>query len=96
MYQNSCVLKLYLVGQASKSLESINNIKAIFKNKFKGQYSLETIELIDNPELEEGDKVLATPTSIKHFTGSFRKTIKDLSNKEKITAVRLKIKRILQ
>ena len=96
MYQNSYVLKLYLVGQASKSVESIHNIKAIFENKFKGQYSLETIELIHNPELDEGDKVLATPTSIRHFTGPVRKSIKDLNDQEKITAVRLKVKKVLQ
>ena len=47
-------------------------------------------------ELDEGDKVLATPTSINHFTGPVREIIKDLNDKEKITAVRLKVKKILQ
>ncbi len=96
MNKDTYVLKLLLVGQASKSVESINNIKAIFENEFKGQYSLETIDLIDNPELAEGDKVLATPTSMKFFPGSVRETIGDLSDKDKITAVRLKINKILQ
>jgi len=96
MSKNGCVLELYLVGQASKSVESINNIKTVFENNFKGQYSLDTIELIENPKINKCDKVLATPTSIRYISGPVSKTIGNLNKNEKVTSVRLKINKILQ
>jgi len=77
-------LRLYVVGKTTKSLLAIENLKAILEDQFKGLYSLEIIDVFENPGLAEGDEILATPTLVKIFPEPIRKVIGDLSNEEKV------------
>jgi circadian clock protein KaiB len=42
------------------------------------------IDVLENPQLAEDDKILATPTLIKHLPPPLRRVIGDLSDKEKV------------
>jgi circadian clock protein KaiB len=50
----------------------------------KDQYSIEIIDLLKNPQLAEGDQILAVPTLVKKVPEPVRKIIGDLSNEEKV------------
>ena len=75
-------LFLYIVGQASRSEKIIKNLNQILESKFNKNYFLEIINIIDNPELAEHDKVLATPTLIKTHPPPVKRIIGDFNNKE--------------
>ena len=50
----------------------------------RGQYALEIIDVLENPQLAEDEKILATPTLIKQLPPPLRRVIGDLSDTEKV------------
>lgn len=77
-------LRLYIAGQTSRSVTALNNLKKYCEEHLKGQYSIEVIDLMVNPQLAEGDQILAIPTLVKKVPEPVRKIIGDLSNQEKV------------
>ena len=78
------VLKLYVTGQTANSAKAIENLKDVLKNGLSDLYKLKVIDVVQNPQLAEEDKILATPALVKVLPLPVRKIIGDLSNKEKI------------
>ncbi len=87
-------LRLYIAGQTPKSIKALSNIKKYAEEHLKGIYSIEIIDLLVNPQLAEGDQILAVPTLVRKFPEPIRKIIGDLSNEERVL-VGLNIKPIL-
>ena len=77
-------LLLYIAGQTPKSIKALSNIKKYAKEHLHGIYSIEIIDLLVNPQLAEGDQILAVPTLVRKFPEPIRKIIGDLSNEEKV------------
>ncbi len=80
----SWVLKLYVAGQTPKSLAAFENLKKICAEYLKGQCEIQVIDLLKNPQLAEGDQILAIPTLVRKLPVPFRKIIGDLSNTERV------------
>ena len=79
-----CILKLYVMGQTPNSQKAIKNLKKVLAMELKGAYSLQVIDVLENPQLAEEDKILATPTVISLFPLPIRKIVGDLSDREKV------------
>lgn len=77
-------LRLYVAGQTPKSILALNNITKYCKEHLKGQYSIEIIDLLKNPQLAEGDQIFAIPTLVRKVPEPIRKIIGDLSNEERV------------
>src|SRR5690606_23110092 len=77
-------LLLYIAGQTPKSIKALNNLKKLAKTHLQGIYSIEIIDLLQNPQLAEGDQILAVPTLVRKFPEPIRKIIGDLSNEERV------------
>jgi circadian clock protein KaiB len=77
-------LFLYIAGQTPKSITALANIKRYAEEHLQGIYSIEIIDLLVNPQLAEGDQILAVPTLVRKFPEPIRKIIGDLSNEEKV------------
>jgi circadian clock protein KaiB len=77
-------LKLYVAGQTPKSLAAMSNLKKICDEHLKGRYRIEVIDLVKNPQLAQGDQILAIPTLVKKLPVPVRKIIGDLSNTERV------------
>ncbi|RBQ09888.1 circadian clock protein KaiB [Pedobacter miscanthi] len=77
-------LRLYVAGRTSKSIVALENLKKICEEHLKGKYSIEVIDLLEKPQLAEGDQILAIPTLVKKVPEPVRKIIGDLSNVEKV------------
>ncbi len=77
-------LRLYIAGQTPKSIKALENIKKYAEEHLKGKYSIEIIDLLLNPQLAEGDQILAVPTLVRKVPVPIRKIIGDLSNEEKV------------
>ncbi|MCG2615079.1 circadian clock protein KaiB [Terrimonas sp. NA20] len=84
MEQEYYELRLYVAGKTAKSVTALRNLKQYCEQHLKGQYSLEVIDLLVNPQLAEGDQILAIPTLVKKVPEPVRKIIGDLSNEEKV------------
>lgn len=77
-------LRLYVAGQTPKSLAAFANLKKIAEEHLKGQYTIEVIDLMENPRLAKGDQILAIPTLVRRLPEPMRKIIGDLSNEERV------------
>ena len=76
--------KLYVVGQTPKSQTVIYELTKLLKDAFDDHYNLEVIDIIENPERTDQDKILATPTLEKVSPEPVRRIVGDLSDKEMV------------
>ena len=77
-------LRLYVAGKTPKSVTALTNLKKYCEEHLKGQYRIEVIDLLEKPQLAEGDQMLAIPTLVRKVPEPIRKIIGDLSNEEKV------------
>ncbi|MHB0955317.1 MAG: circadian clock protein KaiB [Pirellulaceae bacterium] len=77
-------LRLYVAGQTPKSVTAFTNLKRICEEHLAGQYRIEVIDLLENPQLAEGDQILAIPTLVRKLPEPVKKIIGDLSNVERV------------
>jgi len=84
MKQEKYELRLYVAGKTPKSIMALKNLRDYCEEHLEGQYSIEVIDLLQNPQLAEGDQILAVPTLVRKVPEPVRKIIGDLSNKEKV------------
>jgi circadian clock protein KaiB len=77
-------LRLYVAGKTQKSITALQNLKQYCEEHLQGEYVIEVIDLLEQPQLAEGDQILAIPTLVKKVPEPVRKIIGDLSNEEKV------------
>ncbi len=77
-------LRLYVAGNTPKSVQALANLKQLCEEHLKGQYSIEVIDLLENPQLAAGDQILAIPTLVRKLPPPLRKIIGDLSDTERV------------
>ena len=77
-------LRLYVAGQTPKALSAFGNLKRICDSHLKGRYSLEVIDLLEQPHLARGDQILAIPTLVRKLPQPMRKIIGDLSDTDRV------------
>jgi circadian clock protein KaiB len=77
-------LRLYVAGNTPRSIAALNNLNKYCEEHLKGRYQLEVIDLLVQPQLAEGDQILAIPTLVRKVPEPIRKIIGDLSNEEKV------------
>jgi circadian clock protein KaiB len=78
------LLKLYVAGQSPKSVNAITNIKMICEESLQGQYELEVIDLYQQPQLAQGDQIIAVPTLIRKLPRPLRRVIGDFSSADRV------------
>lgn len=78
-------LRLYITGQTASSRQAVSNLKTLCAAELDGGvYEIEIIDVLENPQLAEEAKVLATPTLIRKLPLPMRKIIGDLGDREKV------------
>ncbi len=77
-------LKLYVAGQTPKSSAAFDNLKRLCEERLKGQYTIEVIDLLLNPQLARDDQILAIPTVVRKLPAPVRRIIGDLSNTDRV------------
>jgi circadian clock protein KaiB len=82
--RHSYSLRLYVAGQTPKSVVALRNLKEICEQHLLGRYDIEVIDLLENPQLAQGDQILAIPTLVRRLPEPIKKIIGDLSNTERV------------
>ena len=77
-------LRLYVAGNTPKSIAALNNLKKYCEEHLKGRYKIEVVDLLVQPQLAEGDQILAIPTLVRRVPVPIRKIIGDLSNEDRV------------
>ena len=77
-------LRLYVAGQTPRSVAALDNLRKICEEHLAGQYSIEVIDLLERPQLAQGEQIVAIPTLERRLPEPVRKIIGDLSNVERV------------
>lgn len=77
-------LRLYVAGQTPRSVTALKNLKLYCEEHLQGKYEIEVIDLMQHPQLAEGDQILAIPTLVRKMPQPIRKIIGDLSDSERV------------
>jgi circadian clock protein KaiB len=77
-------LRLYVAGQTPKCLTAFANLKKLCEEHMAGDYDIEIVDLLQQPQLAKGDQILAVPTLVRRLPEPVRKIIGDLSNTERV------------
>jgi len=81
---NRYVLQLFVAGQTPKSVNAIANLKKICEENLQGRYELDVIDLYQQPQLAQGEQIIALPTLIRKLPPPLRRIIGDMSNTERV------------
>lgn len=77
-------LRLYVAGPTPKSIAAFRNLEQLCEEHLAGRYRIEVIDLMKNPQLAQGDQILAVPTLVRKLPSPIRKIIGNLSSVERI------------
>jgi circadian clock protein KaiB len=77
-------LRLYVAGRTTRSAIALENLERICETHLKGEYRIEVIDVLKNPQLARGDQILALPTLVRKLPEPMKKIIGDLSHEERV------------
>ena len=77
-------LRLYVAGQTPRCLTALANLKKMCEEHLAGAYRIEVVDLLENPQLAQGDQILAIPTLVRRLPTPVRKILGDLSASERV------------
>ncbi len=77
-------LRLYVAGWTRNAVSALANLERIAEEHLRGQYRIEVVDLLRNPQLARGDQILAIPTLVRKLPTPVKKIIGDLSNTERV------------
>lgn len=78
------ILKLYIAGMTPTAKRALSNLQAICEEHIADNYSLEVIDLVETPTLEDGEQIFAVPTLVRQLPPPLRKIIGDFSDTQKV------------
>lgn len=77
-------LTLYVAGQTPKSLAAIRNLERIRADLGPDRFTIEVIDLKEQPQLAREHNIVAIPTLVRQLPVPIQKIIGDLSDAEKV------------
>lgn len=78
------VLRLFITGASPNSARAVINVKDLCEQYLKGRYSLEIIDVYQQPHLAQAEDIIALPLLIKKAPLPERRLIGDMSDKAKV------------
>lgn len=81
------VFKLYIAGQTVRSQQVAHALQRLCNERLKQDFSLEVIDVLENPFIAEEKNILATPTLVCEMPEPPRRIIGDLSDIDKVVSL---------
>ncbi|BAV07043.1 circadian clock protein KaiB [Filimonas lacunae] len=81
---NTYVLRLFITGATPNSLRAVTNLREICEAHLPGKYTLEIVDVYQQPAVAKQEQLIALPLLIKKFPLPERRMIGDLSDRQKV------------
>jgi circadian clock protein KaiB len=78
------LLKLYITGYTPRSQRAISNLIQLCESQLQNRHEIVIIDVLEQPQVAELEKILVTPTLIKEFPLPKVRIIGDLSNTQTV------------
>jgi len=80
------VLRLYVAGNAPRSVQALANVRHVCEEYLAGRYELEVVDIYQQPDLAEKAQLAVAPTLIRRSPAPLRRITGDLSSVEQLLA----------
>ena len=74
------VLRLFVAGATARSHQAVLRVRQLCEAELKDKYTLEVIDIYQQPKLARANQIVATPTLIIEFPRPVRRFIGNLVN----------------
>ncbi len=78
------VLKLYIAGHTTRSIQAITAAKAFCEAHLLGRYHLEIIDIYQYPDATEAEQIISVPTLVRKLPLPQRKLVGDITNEARL------------
>lgn len=80
------VLRLYISGATQRSMQAINSTRRACEEHLKGRYTLQVIDIYQQPARASRDQIVATPTLMRVHPVPLRRFIGNLADASQLAA----------
>jgi len=80
------VLKLYVTGTTARSSRAIAMLRRLCGEVLSGRCELKVIDVLEQPQAAEDDRILVTPTLIRELPPPARRVLGDLGDTARVVA----------
>jgi len=77
-------LCLYVTDRSPKCVRAIENLRRACEEHLAGRYTIEIVDLLEDPGRAADDQILAVPTVVRRLPAPIRKLVGDLSDSERL------------
>ena len=77
-------LVLYVTDRSPKCLRAIENLRRACEKDLAGRFTIEIVDLLEDPRRAADDQILAVPTVVRRFPAPIRKVVGDLSDGDRL------------
>jgi circadian clock protein KaiB len=78
------VLRLFVTGSSQRSFRAIEAVQSLRRDHLGNGVIIEIVDVVEEPERAEEEKILATPTLIRQSPGPPRRLVGDLGDTDRI------------
>ena len=71
---------LYVAGDTPRSRQAVANLHRLGAQELRGEYGLQVVDVVADPESAERERILTTPTVVKVAPEPSRRVTGDLSD----------------
>ncbi len=75
---------MYVTGQTTRSLKSVENLRALCDKYLRGKFDLEVVDIYQQPALAAAGQIIAVPTLIKSMPLPLRRLVGDFSDQKRV------------
>jgi circadian clock protein KaiB len=86
MNDEKWVFFLYVAGLTPVATRALTNITAVCEDYIRGNYSIDVVDILLDPEVADREQIFAVPTLVRRTPRPVRKVIGDLSDSVKVMA----------
>ena len=77
-------LVLYVTDRSPKCLRAIENLRRACEKDLAGRFTIEIVDLLEDPRRAADDQILAVPTVVRRFPAPIRKVVGDLADSDRL------------
>jgi circadian clock protein KaiB len=80
-------LRLFVAGSSARSLRTIHDLRQLCHHALGGVVDLEVVDIYQQPDLAERDRVVAAPTLLRLSPSPVRRLVGDLSDEQRVLSM---------
>jgi circadian clock protein KaiB len=78
------ILRLYMAGETERSRKAVADLKALCRDKLAGHYTIEVVDVRQDPALAKADHHMPTPALLKKLPRPLQQWLLELASLDNV------------